>query len=394
MPERQIQSSSVATLDLHGVNERVAPTYLPPEEFSQVAGVFPEFAGMQTRIFGKRVLAKYANPIYGIHQFFGPQGYGAGLYQFDGTVGTAPWITPVSKITLALLPLAVDGGNVTLDEFGKPWGGGGIVAPNLCVPNFNGLNAAGVQCLPQVTNFNAPIDDNNGSGAGKGRRCVWQAISTQADLSFNNPAEYTGTNRFGSYANVPVSDIFVNPPQGTVPYPPFDPNFPALCPITEGIPTLTTGTGYNSGLPSGYYYDINGVWGSPIPNPYTSSYQFKNTAAYRLNTGVFNLTSLYADPAVVSVTIALQVTVFPNASYYINVDTGTYRGNPDANPPIADNFSYIFDLTSYAQNAIALSSDGYHFSRNFTKVIVDPFIDGYALARFYTVKRVKVCTNN
>lgn len=370
MPERQIQSSPVATLDLHGVNERVAPTYLPPEQFSQVNGVFPEFAGMQTRIFGKRVLAKYANPIYGIHQFFGPQGYGAGLYQFDGTVSTAPWITPVSKILLALLPLAVDGGNVTLDEFGQGWGGGGIVAPNVCVPNFNELNAAGISCAPQVSNFNAPIDDNNGSAAGKGKRCEWQTqvLATVPNSGFQLydkiAPRTTCTASYNTVIIVPVA------PTSPVP----------LGPIPT--PNICTTSSAAIGVVGGVSITRGSDWGFTFGNFYTGQ-----TGSGSSVTGIFDFTVYFGIyPTLLSITARIQIyapfDTVPYTDVYLPLNVS--RGDPNAVPPIPDQFTWAYDLTSYVPTASYLSANGRGFNAG----------GSASLISFEFATRVKVCTNN
>jgi hypothetical protein len=93
MSERETKTpkNSVHTT-IGGVNERLAD--LPPHEFKEVYGTFPKVAGLQQRLFGKRLHNKFDDPVMGIYQYWTPYGYGGGLYQKDGDLEHGNWTIP------------------------------------------------------------------------------------------------------------------------------------------------------------------------------------------------------------------------------------------------------------------------------------------------------------
>lgn len=210
MPSRaESRIAPVPLLTVGGVNQRAYPTELPPHEFGNLDGVFPEFAGLQSRMFGKRLLKKYDDPIYGIFQFWTPQGYGGGLYQFNGSLDFGIWLTPNSTITLDPLPGAFDGGGMTLDDFGQSYGSNfGYGAPNTCVLSFLNGSSDHSSCNPPPSPANTP-DDHNGGPAGQGKKCKW----TQGnDLEISIPVPED--TQFGTWSMGPT-----HTGSGPLPYP-------------------------------------------------------------------------------------------------------------------------------------------------------------------------------
>jgi hypothetical protein len=206
--------------------------------------VFPEFAGLQARMWGKRVLSKQTDPVYGIHQFWTPMGYGVGLYQFQGSIDYGTWLTPTSNLQLTLPTLDTDLGNYTLDEFGNSINNSsGLGDMNTCLLSFINGSTDHSSCLVPPTGA-GPTNDNNGGPAGQGKHCRYQYVGTAMDI-----IGFQVTNQqVGSLTNtVPISDtdnckapaFGLNPP--CVPYPPL----PA--PLTA-IPGITS---WNSVTPNG-----------------------------------------------------------------------------------------------------------------------------------------------
>lgn len=218
MSQRETASKPFVISAIHGVNDRFVATELPLSDFSLVEGVFPQYEGMQTRIFGKRLLAKYADPIYGIYQFWSPVGYATGLYQFEGKLDSGPWLTPTSNIVIPALPAAVgfDGGGMSLDDFGNYYGGP-VGIPNVCIIGFVGQNSADVQCGVVPEAVGTPNDDNGGP-AGQGKTCSWTEGSVDVDVNLYIFQKLRATD--GAYTlRVDVSNAG-NPIFGCNSYPP------------------------------------------------------------------------------------------------------------------------------------------------------------------------------
>lgn len=207
-------TKSVVHQVVGGVNQRVRDTELPPQQYSLLEGLFPEFAGLQSRVWGKRVLEKYAEAIYGIHQFWTPQGYGGGLYQFAGEVDFGYWLTPLNGFNLNIPPIGIDGGGMTLDEFGYGTGSNfGYGTDNLCTISFLTNSTDHSACNESSAGAGA-TNDSNGGPAGQGTRCRWENIeeTITVDSVDAGPRELG----FGSYAN----EIYANPsPYPTPPVP-------------------------------------------------------------------------------------------------------------------------------------------------------------------------------
>lgn len=200
-----------------GVNQRVRDTELPLHEYPKIEGVFPEFAGLQSRLWGKRLLQKYDEAVYGIHQFWTPQGYGAGLYQFEGTVDYGQWLTPTSNLGLNIPPLGVDGGGFTLDEWGYGYGENfGYGNVNTCTLSFLNGGTDHSVCNPPPSPANTP-DDSNGGPAGQGKRCYW---TPDGDTSEHSIAGYAVSGLTGqtTFATFNVNPPW-NEPYSTVPLP-------------------------------------------------------------------------------------------------------------------------------------------------------------------------------
>lgn len=203
-------TKDIPHLVIGGVNQRIRDTELPPQQYSLIEGLFPEFAGLQSRVWGKRVLEKYANAIYGIHQFWTPQGYGGGLYQFTGEVDFGYWLTPLNGFNLNIPPIGIDGGGMTLDEFGYPYGSNfGYGTDNLCTISFLTGSSDHSACNESSAGAGA-TDDSNGGPAGQGTRCRWEDVEeiVTVDSVDAGPRQIAS----GSYSNI----IYDNP---GVPYP-------------------------------------------------------------------------------------------------------------------------------------------------------------------------------
>lgn len=183
MSEREARLKPLLLTIVAGANQRVRDTELDPKDYSEVVGVFPEFAGLQSRVWGKRLLEKYASSVYGIHQFWTPQGYGGGLYQFTWTLDYGYWLTPTSAFDLALPPLGIDLGNMTLDEFGNSYGSNfGYGTDNACVISFLDGGTDHSACLDELSGMGTP-NDSNGGPAGQGKHCQIQDVIEEHDLS-------------------------------------------------------------------------------------------------------------------------------------------------------------------------------------------------------------------
>lgn len=208
MSDRETRLAPITLNTIGGIDERVYPTELKPQEYSALNGVFPEFAGLQSRLFGKRLLAKYAGALYGIYQFWTPMGYGVGLYQFTGTLDYGVWLTPVSAIVLDSLPGGYDGGDMTLDDFGQGYGENfGYSNVNTCVLSFLNGSSNHSSCNPAASPAATP-NDSNGGPAGQGRHCRW-TTGTQTVAAMPAPKN----TMFGTWT------IGGNNPSGPTPYP-------------------------------------------------------------------------------------------------------------------------------------------------------------------------------
>lgn len=182
MPQRETRLKPVTLLQVGGVNQRVKSTELPLHEYVTLNGVWPEFAGLQSRFWGKRVLAKYPDAIYGIYQFWTPMGYGGGIYQFDGKIDFGSWITPNSNFDLTVPPLEFDSGGMTFDEFGNPYGSNfGYGTDNACVISFLNGSTDHSACLEPPVSLGTP-DDSNGGPGGQGKKCKYVDTYTDFDV--------------------------------------------------------------------------------------------------------------------------------------------------------------------------------------------------------------------
>lgn len=161
MSRRETRSKPEIFTAVGGVNQRVYDTELKREEYSLLEGVFPELAGLQGRLYGKRLLSKYASSVYSIFQFWTPLGYGSGLFQFTGDLRIGPWITPISKFDLDLDDLKWDENYFTVDEFGNP----------------PGHDYPGIDQIP---------NDVNGGPVGQGASCGWELVGTPIAIGKSN----------------------------------------------------------------------------------------------------------------------------------------------------------------------------------------------------------------
>jgi hypothetical protein len=158
MPVRETQKSQKQSLVLNGlggVNERVQATELKPSEWSRIGGAWPEFQGLQARLWGKGVWAKYDKPVMGMFQFWTPLGYAGGTLQLGDNLGFGDWIIPGSVFPdLTIIPtLDTDLGGYTIGDFGNS-------VITMIIPQYN-LNQEGTG-LPDYT---------DGSPYGGGKKC-------------------------------------------------------------------------------------------------------------------------------------------------------------------------------------------------------------------------------
>lgn len=210
MSQRELRSKALILTTVGGVNERDRDTELPGEQYSSLSGVFPEFAGLQSRIWGKRLHQKFDGAVYGIFQFWTPLGYGVGLYQFsnlvdNGYVDRGFWLPPLSNFDFSLnldygygytpfvgvggagglgrgsfSKLPFDAGYLTLDDFGGAYGFNfGYGDLNACTLSFlnGGTNHAICNSLMNeiggATASNLP-NDNSNSPTEHGRECRYE----------------------------------------------------------------------------------------------------------------------------------------------------------------------------------------------------------------------------
>lgn len=172
MSERETRIQPQSFTAIGGMNERLYLTEIGPQDWVSLIGVFPEWNGIQSRLWGKRTLAKYSEAIYGIHQFWTPYGYAGGLYQFENTLDDGDWLTPTTRIDLDPLEPPSDRRGYTVDDFGNPWDVGDWGTGDQCVLSFlNGGTDHSACNIP--VDRNGPVDDSNGGPAGGGRRCAW-----------------------------------------------------------------------------------------------------------------------------------------------------------------------------------------------------------------------------
>lgn len=193
-----------------GVNQRVFDTELQPHEYSMLDGVFPDFAGAQTRLWGKRLHQKFAQSVYGIHQFWTPLGYGGGLYQFDDSIDFGPWLTPTIEIVLTPIELPIDGGNLTIEEWGTPtW-----QTPNTCLLSFLNGSTDHSSCNPPVVVVGVPVD-NNGSPIGGGTNCRWTDDGEPTEHALA-PLVVSGSNGTSGFSQLNTEPP-INEPYSPVP---------------------------------------------------------------------------------------------------------------------------------------------------------------------------------
>lgn len=292
----------VPFLTVGGVNQRVYPTELSPAEYGNVVGVFPEFAGLQSRIFGKRLLQKYTDGVYSIYQFWTPMGYGVGLYQFTGTMDYGTWLTPNSSINLDPLPLGIDGGGMSLDEFGNGYGSNfGYGDVNTCTLSFLNGSSDHSSCNPPASPVDDP-NDTNGGPAGQGRKCSY-THGTNMDIAIPSP---NGT-MYGTWSTQQLI------PSGPTP-PPLIPTIP-----TQRPTSYTAGGG-----PLGNVWLASGEQGSQKVNLGFGSWIDDQTADSQNTTGTLDLTP-YVDPSNPPGLIEIQVqhnSVAPFDQFWIPLQTG------------------------------------------------------------------------
>lgn len=126
-------------LSVQGANQRVRKTEISASEYSNLQGVFPEFASLQGRLFGKRLFDKFDKSLYNIYQFWTPMGYGAGLFQ-SNTLDYGPWPPTGGPITLDPPSIGILPGGGIIPDLGEP------DIPGNCVINFDSTGSYHTDC--------------------------------------------------------------------------------------------------------------------------------------------------------------------------------------------------------------------------------------------------------
>lgn len=220
MAQRETRLKPLVLTTVGGVNERLGDTELPPHEYTEVEGVFPEFAGLQARMYGKRVLEKYPNAIYGIFQFWTPLGYAGGIVQFDGEVDFGEWLTPTTKFDLDLPDLDIDRNGNTVDEFGDPVGTNTPPGGDMCTRIETGIDENGDPYYNVIWEFcgssPGPMgtpDDGNGFGGGQGKNCQFVLTSEDAGVSIVECKTGSFVYDFNQFVNLGVPPVIPPPPR-------------------------------------------------------------------------------------------------------------------------------------------------------------------------------------
>lgn len=292
MSSRETQLKSFTLSSIGGVNERVYVTELPPEQYSSLIGLFPEFTGLQSRIFGKRVLKKYANPIYSIYQAWTPYGYGVGLYQFTGEIDFGYWLTPISNFDLTIPPLGIDLGGMTLDDFGNPYGSQfDYSGQNACVMSFLNGGTDHSACAPAPTNVGTP-NDHNGGPAGQGKDCDYEVAIDEYNLS-----DFTVSQVAGGIPNQTV--LILDQDNCRNGFGPPCVDFPPLPEAIQAVPPYSFSTQTPDGVISASSSLKTFVVFNPASHPFcfsrTTISQTNNVASNKLTINLTPLMDVKAD---------------------------------------------------------------------------------------------------
>ncbi len=344
MPRETVKRDSLVLTTIGGVNERIQITELPPSEWASISGTFPDLTGEQIRIYGKRVLAKYANPILGIAQFWTPLGYGGGLYQIGNNLDFGKWLTPAQRFPDITYPpsVAFDGGGYTVDDYGNDFGGvTGITVPNMCQILFNQGVASDQNCTIPMTGAGI-VNDSNGGPAGQGKNCKW----TDVQLVVNPGAYLTTVSQV-----IPTYDILFD--TGFLPNPYSPSNRVPLGTPPVGTPVGSIFTTHPS---SGYTVDSLAVEAF-------GQYYARQLGSATYQNCILDLTpfiAIFGSTPLTAVFVTLQISRFANA---------TPLGNLDVVIPIdfgpGGNYSaYPIRMQDYmpAQNQQPANTNGYNAS--------------------------------
>lgn len=212
MPQRETRLQPLALTSLDGVNERVNKREVEIGEWSCLKGTYPDFASLQSKIWGKRLLQKFSESVYMIYQLWTPMGYGFGIYQLPPNILGGPWIPSSGPITVTPLPIPIgpDGKTVTVT------GGPDIIWTYRVPPN--------------------PPQDIQGGPIGPGTNCRYQEVHTDIFLLDVEIAESASS---GSYSNTVVTPDVGYPqefPFGCVPFVPSPEPLGGDCPPGPYVP--------------------------------------------------------------------------------------------------------------------------------------------------------------
>lgn len=163
--QREIRILPYPFLSVGGANQRVRATELKSEEYANLQGVFPEFANLQGRIFGKRLLDNFHKSLYSIYQFWTPMGYGAGLFQ-SNTLDYGPWDPTGGPITIDPPTIGMLPGGGTIPELGEPDPPG-----SGCVIEFTDAGSIHIEC--PIIRFIENPDTPTSIPTPKPTKCYW-----------------------------------------------------------------------------------------------------------------------------------------------------------------------------------------------------------------------------
>lgn len=354
MSQRETVKKPISILSIAGVNQRTVATELDRSQFSNIVGVFPGNTGQQVKLPGKRLLKKYTDPIWSIFQFWTPVGYGFGLYQFRGKVDGGNWITPTSNILVPPLPpfIPIDGGGLTVDEFGDYFGGP-IGTTNVCAISYTGTGSEHSGCGTELDVVGTP-DDTNGGPAGQGTSCSWQ----QSEHLYTDMDMFITAMRYGDTG--PMQVTFPIPGPEHVPLGPTPEVSNYITPTPPNAPYMTAAKANGS-----YWTNVG------------SGYIGHNDSSAKAGHGTLEFSAIDSDPTISQIQLVYTqrqfVPLIGNRTK--TVDIPTTRGEDGHIMPFDFDMNGLLDFSQTPQD----TGDGY-------AKVSDVIVEGVKV-----IKRVRVC---
>lgn len=273
-----------------GVNQRVLR--FEGQDFSELEGSWPEFAGIQSRINGKGLLTTTGSAVKAIFQTWTPYGYGFGYYQTDINVSTDNW---------KVAPFNID------------------PSPPVLV-DINGLGN-----VISVLDGSFGFDTGSGLGGGTGKFGKWRMESATFNLAdylafYTN---FTGSDSQSSQAPAPTYPY-------TLDYLPF-----IDCDIN---PTATSFTGLNAGLSQASNTEIDNNLFPPPNNVLNDSW-----SAARTDTSLtIDLTSLLGNyKTILNITLITHITYNGGSPQLLEIPVWSI---------VQDNSIPTFEASDYLQS--------------------------------------------